>query len=100
MFQGIEKFIMVNFYEVEFIKGIFISVQVDETHNIWKPASHCLLVERWRWNWMIKAFAGKYPWMSIRLLHASFIKGQALSCNRYSCRERVWYCNIDNTVAC
>ena len=42
-------------------------------------------------------FAGACPWMSIRLLRTSFIKGQASSCTRYICRERVWYCNIDDT---
>ena len=43
-------------------------VNVDEMCNILKSASHCLLVERWRWNWMIKIFAGVCPWMSISLI--------------------------------
>ena len=50
MFQRIAKFIMVDSYEMDFMKGIVILVKVDETHNILKSAGHCLLVERWRWN--------------------------------------------------
>ena len=46
MFQRIAKFIMVDSYEMDFMKGIVILVKVDETHNILKSASHCLLVER------------------------------------------------------
>ena len=45
-FQRIEKFIMVNSYEMDFMNGIVILVKVDEMHNILKSASHCLLVER------------------------------------------------------
>ena len=39
-FQKIAKFIIVNFYEMDFMKDTL------------KSASHCLLVERWKW--MIK----------------------------------------------
>ena len=74
-------------------------LRVDEMYNILTSASQLLLVERWRWNWIIKVFAGACPWMSIRLLRASFIKRQASSCKRYSCRKRVWYCNIHDTGA-
>ena len=45
-FQRIEKFIMVNSYEMDFMNGIVILVKVDEINNILKSASHCLLVER------------------------------------------------------
>ena len=45
-FQRIEKFIMVNSYEMDFMNGIVILVKVDEMCNILKSASHCLLVER------------------------------------------------------
>ena len=45
-FQRIEKFIMVNSYEMDFMNGIVILVKVDEMYNILKSASHCLLVER------------------------------------------------------
>ena len=99
-FQRIIKSIMVYFNEMNFMKGIFILVKVDEMYNILKSASHCLLVERWRWNWMIKIFAGICLWMSMRLLRPSFIKGQASFSQKYSFRERVWYYNIDDTVAC
>ena len=76
-----------QFQRNELHEGSAITVQllkVDEMYNILKFASHCLLVKRWRWNWMINVFAGAYSWMSIRLLRASFIKGQALYCKRYS----------------
>ena len=46
-FQRIAKFIMADFYEMDFMKGIVILVKVDEMYNILKSASHCLLVERW-----------------------------------------------------
>ena len=46
-FQRIAKFIMVHFYEMDFMKGIVILVKVDEIYNTLKSASHCLLVERW-----------------------------------------------------
>ena len=45
-FQRKAKFIMVDFYEMDFMKGIIILVKVDEMYNILKSASHCLLVER------------------------------------------------------
>ena len=61
-FQRIAKFIMVDFYEMDFMIGIVILVKVDEMYNILKSASHCLLVERWKWNWMIKVFPGVCPW--------------------------------------
>ena len=41
--------------------AIVILVKVDEMYNILKSASHCLLVKRLRWNWMIKVFAGVCP---------------------------------------
>ena len=66
---------MADFYEMDFMKGILILVKVDEMYNILKSASHCLLVETWRWNWMIEVFAGVCPWMSLSLLRPSFIMG-------------------------
>ena len=36
---------MTDFYQMDFMKGIVI-VKADEMYNIWKSASHCLLVER------------------------------------------------------
>ena len=45
-FQRIAKFVMADFFELDFMKGIVILVKVDEMCNISKPASHCLLVER------------------------------------------------------
>ena len=50
MFQRIAKFIMADFYEMDFMKGIVILVKVDEMYNILKPATHGLLVERWDGN--------------------------------------------------
>ena len=95
--QRIAKFIMVDPYKMELMKGVIIYVKVDVAYNILKSASHYFLVERCRLNWMIKVFAGACPWM--RLLRPSFTKGQTSSCKRYSCRKRVWYCNIDDTGA-
>ena len=46
-FQRIAKFIMADFYEMDFMKGIVILVKVDEMYNILKSASHCVLIERW-----------------------------------------------------
>ena len=80
MFQRIAKFIMVDSYKMDFMKGDFILVKLNEMYNILKSASHCLFVKRWRWNWMIKVFARVCPWMPILLLRPSFIKGQASSC--------------------
>ena len=34
MFQRIVKFIMADFYEMEFMKGIAILVELDEMYNI------------------------------------------------------------------
>ena len=67
--------------------------------NIFKSASHCLLVERLRLNWMIEVFAAVCPWMSVCLLRPSFISGEASSCKRYTYRERVGYCHVDDTGA-
>ena len=53
-FQRIAKFIIADFYKIDFMKGIVISVKVDEMYSIWKSASHCLLVEGWDGNgWSI-----------------------------------------------
>ena len=52
---------MVAFSEMDFMKGIAVLVKVDEMSNILKCASHRLLVERSRFNWMIKVFAGACP---------------------------------------
>ena len=65
---------MVDCYEMDFMKGIAVLLKVDEMCNILKSASHCLLVERWKWDWMIIVFGGAVPWIPIRLLCASFIK--------------------------
>ena len=35
--------------------------------------------------------------MPLRLLRPSFSKGKTSSRKRYSCRERSWYCNVDDT---
>ena len=45
-FQRTEKFIMTDFYEMNFMKGIAILVKVDDMYNILKSLSHCLLVKR------------------------------------------------------
>ena len=42
-------------------------------------------------------FVGDMP---IRLLYPSFNKGQTSSRKRYSCRQKGWYCNIDDTEIC
>ena len=55
-FQRIAKFIMADFYEMDFMKGIVILVKVDEMYNILKSASHCLLLERWDGNGWSKLF--------------------------------------------
>ena len=46
---------MVNFYEINFMKGIVILVKVEKRSCSisWKVWS---LVERWMWNWMIWIF--------------------------------------------
>ena len=46
MFQRMAKFIMVDFYKMDFMKGIVILVKVDKMYNILKSASHFLVVER------------------------------------------------------
>ena len=47
-FQWIAKFIMVDSYDMDFMKGIAVLVTVDKMYNILKSTSHSLLVERWR----------------------------------------------------
>ena len=61
VFQRIANFIMINFYEMNLMKGNVILVDVDQMYNIFKSASHCLFVEKWRWNWLIKVFAVVCP---------------------------------------
>ena len=99
------KFIIADFYEMDEMdmKGIVILVKVVELYKyemyiILKSASHCFLVERWRRKWMIKVFVGVFFWMSIRFLRSSFVKGQVSSRERYNCRGRVWYSNIDAPI--
>ena len=45
-FQRIAKFVMLDSYEMDFVKVIVILVKVDEMRSILKSASHCLLVKR------------------------------------------------------
>ena len=42
-FQRTAKFIMADFYEMDFMKGIATLVKEDEMCNIFKSASHYLL---------------------------------------------------------
>ena len=46
VFQRIANFIMINFYEMNLMKGNVILVDVDQMYNIFKSASHCLFVEK------------------------------------------------------
>ena len=39
---------MVNFYEMDFMKGNVILVKADEMYNILKSASHSLFHKGWR----------------------------------------------------
>ena len=62
----------------------YISKSSWDVQYLEKSASHCLLIERGRWNWMDNVFDGVCSSMSIRLLHPSFIKEQASSpCNNF-----------------
>ena len=45
-FQRTAKFIMVDSYEMDFMKGNVILVKADEMYNILKSASHSLFQER------------------------------------------------------
>ena len=45
-FQRITNFVMVDSYEMDFVKRTVILVKVDEMDSILKSASHCLLVKR------------------------------------------------------
>ena len=73
-FQRIAKFIIWSI-SMKWTLWKVLVVKVDKMYNILKSANHCFLVERWRWNWMIKVLARVCHWMSIRLLRPSFIKG-------------------------
>ena len=68
---------MVDFFEMDFMKDIVILVKVDEMYNILISASHGLLVERWRWNWVIKVFARVCYWMSLYVYYVpSYLRGR------------------------
>ena len=41
-FQRIAKFIMADFYEMDFMKGFVVLAKVDEIYNILKSPNHCL----------------------------------------------------------
>ena len=45
-FQRIGKFIMVDFYEMDFMKGIVMLVKADHMYNILSSDNHYLLVKR------------------------------------------------------
>ena len=60
MFQRIAKFIMADFYEMYFMKGIVMLVKVDEMYNVLKSASHWLLVKRLDRNGISKFFCWRY----------------------------------------
>ena len=46
VFQRIANFILIDFYEMNLMKGNVILVDVDQMYNIFKSASHCLFVEK------------------------------------------------------
>ena len=81
---------MAHFYERDFMKGIVILVKVDEMYNILKSAKPLFIGREMSWNEWSK-FCRTF------VECPSFNKGQTLSRKRYSCRERSWYCNIDDT---
>ena len=60
---------------MDFMKDIVVSVKVDEMYNILKFASHCFLVERWRWNLDDQSFSWNLPLNLQTFLRPSFIKG-------------------------
>ena len=41
-FQRIAKFIMADFYEMDFMKGFVVLAKVDEIYNILISPNHCL----------------------------------------------------------
>ena len=45
-FQRIAKFIMFDYYKMDFMRGNATLVKVDEMYNILKSASHSVFVER------------------------------------------------------
>ena len=40
------KVYLADFFKMDFMKGTFTLIKVDQMHNILKSASHCLLFER------------------------------------------------------
>ena len=86
---------MVNFYKMDFMKGIVLLVKLDEICTVsWSP----LATVYWSRDEIgmddQSLFTGE---MLIRLLCPSLSKGQTSSPKRYSCRERSGYCKIDDT---
>ena len=73
-FQRTVKFNMTSFYEMEFMKGIFI---LPKMQDLEKSASQSFIVERWNLN--IKDVAGVCLSLPICLLSSFFIKWQAPS---------------------
>ena len=86
---------MVDFYEMNFMKGIVILIKEDKMqylYNILKGQEIKLKLNNPSCCWSLP--------LSVHIFTVSlFIKGQASSPTRYSCRERVWYYNIDDTGA-
>ena len=86
---------MVDFYKMDFMKGIVLLVKLDEVCTVsWRP----LATVYWSRDEIgmddQSLFTGE---MLIRLLCPSLSKGQTSSPKRYSCRERSGYCKIDDT---
>ena len=84
---------------MDFMKVIVILVKVDEIVQCLEACKPLFIGQEIKIELVIKVFAEVCPWTSIRLLRLSFIMKRALFCKRYSCRECVWYCDIDDTGA-
>ena len=62
-FQRIAKFVMLDSYEMDFVKVIVILVKVDEMHGILKSASDCLLDQSFCWSLPLTAHTFTTPFL-------------------------------------
>ena len=88
---------------MDFMKGIVTLAKVDEMYNSLQKYKSLLVTvylsrgkDGIRWTKFLLESALECPCV---YYSPSFVKGHASSCKRYSCRERDWYCNVDETGA-
>ena len=90
--------IMVDFYGMDFMKGIGSKIRWDVQYlQVYYPL---FIGREIKMELDDQSFCWSLPLNVHTFTTPLLYQGEASSCKRYSCRENFWYYNIDDTGAC